>query len=91
MNNTLNKEFEINAFTFTSKKEFRSIPKTITVDDHRYNFVDSGLRYLIQKSLPAGRQGRHLIRLFDMTDGQSIYRLRNEDNQWTLVSIKNLS
>lgn len=78
---TLNKEIEINAYTFTNKQEFKSVPKTITVDNRRYSFVDSGLRYLV-------RQGQDLIRLFDMTDGQSIYRLKNEDDQWTLVSIK---
>ncbi len=78
----VNKEIEINAFTFTNKQQFKSIPRTITVDDQRYSFVDLGLRYLIG-------QGQHLIRLFDMTDGQSTYRLKNEDDHWTLVSIKN--
>ncbi len=81
MTKTINKEVEINAFTFTNKKDFRSIPKTITVEDRRYSFVDSGLRYLVQ-------QGQHLIRLFDMTDGQNTYRLKNEDDRWTLISIK---
>ncbi len=81
---TVNKQIEINSFIFTNQQEFKSVPSTITVDNRRYAFVDSGLRYLVQK-------GEHLIRLFDMTDGQSVYRLRNEDDQWTLVSIKNLS
>ncbi len=81
MTTAVNKEVEINAFTFTNKQAFRSIPKTITVDERRYSFIDSGLRYLVQR-------GQHLIRLFDMTDGQSTYRLRNEDDHWTLVSIK---
>ena len=81
MTTTINREVEINAFTFTNKNDFRSIPKIITVDDQRYSFVDSGLRYLV-------RQGQHLVRLFDMTDGQSTFRLKNEDDQWTLVSIK---
>jgi hypothetical protein len=79
----MKKEVEINAFAFTNKREFTSIPRTITVDDRRYCFVDLGLRYLIQKR-------GHLIRLFDMTDGQQVYRLKNEDNHWTLESIKAL-
>lgn len=79
--NHINKEVEINSFSFTNKQAFRSVPRSITVDDHQYSFVDLGLRYLIQK-------GEHLIRLFDMTDGQSVYRLKNEDDHWTLVSIK---
>lgn len=81
MTTTINREIEINAFTFTNKGNFRSVPKTITVGDQRYSFVDSGLRYLV-------RQGQHLVRLFDMTDGQKTFRLKNEDDQWTLVSIK---
>ncbi|HLC91875.1 MAG TPA: hypothetical protein VJC09_02380 [Candidatus Saccharimonadales bacterium] len=80
----MNKEIEINAFTFINKQGFKTIPRAITVDDHRYSFIDLGLRYLIQK-------GEHLTRLFDMTDGQSVYRLKNEDDHWTLVSIKNAS
>ena len=82
--NSLSKEIEINSFAFTNKQGFKSIPRSITVDDHQYSFVDLGLRYLIQ-------QGQHRIRLFDMTDGQSVYRLKNEDDRWTLVSIKSAS
>ncbi len=81
---TLNKDIEITSFVFTNKQSFKSIPRSIAVDDRQYSFVDSGLRYLIQK-------GEHLVRLFDMTDGHNIYRLRNEDNRWTLVSIKSPS
>ncbi len=77
----MNKEIEINSYVFTNKNEFKSVPKTITVDDRQYSFIDSGLRYLV-------KHGQHLVRLFDMTDGQSTFRLKNEDNQWTLVSIK---
>jgi hypothetical protein len=82
MTKSINREVEINAFTFSTKKGFQSIPQIITVDNHRYSFVDSGLRYIVQ-------QGHHLIRLFDMTDGKSTFRIRNENDQWTLVSIKN--
>jgi len=82
MTTFINQEVEINSFVFTNKKDFNSVPKTITIDDRRYSFVDSGLRYLV-------RRGQHLVNLFDMTDGQSTFRLKNEDNQWTLVSIKN--
>ena len=80
----MNKEVTINSFVFTNKQGFKTIPQTITVDDQRHSFVDTGLRYLVQT-------GGHLIRLFDMSDGQSIYRLRNEDDNWTLESIKTAS
>jgi len=84
MNSFTSKEVEINAFTFINKQTYKSVPKIITVEDQRYSFVDSGLRYLVQ-------QGQDLIRLFDMSDGQNIYRLKNADNQWTLINIKPLS
>lgn len=81
---TLNKQIEITSFTFTNKQGFKSIPRAIAVDNQNYSFIDSGIRYLV-------RQGEHLVRLFDMTDGQNVYRLRNEDDNWILVSIKNPS
>jgi len=80
---TLNKEIEITSFVFTNKQNFKSIPRTIEMDDQRYSFVDSGLRYLV-------KQGQDLIRLFDMSDGHNTYRIKNEHNQWTLVNIKPL-
>lgn len=79
----MNKEIEINSYVFTNKNGLNPVPRTITVDDRRYSFVDAGLRYLI-------KHGQHLVSLFDMTDGQSMFRLRNENDQWTLVSIKGL-
>lgn len=77
----LGKEIEVNSFAFINGLSSRSVPRVITIEDRRYKFVDTGLRYLIQN-------GQRLIRLFDMTDGHHVYRLRHEDNSWTLVSIK---
>lgn len=75
------KDIEINAYRFINRQGIRGIPSAITIEDERHCFVDAGLQYLIQK-------GQHLIRLFDMTDGQQTYRLRLEDECWTLVGIK---
>ncbi|MEI6751326.1 MAG: hypothetical protein WCK69_02105 [Candidatus Saccharibacteria bacterium] len=77
----INQEIEINAYQFINRRGVSGVPRIITVENQRYSFVDSGLQYLIQK-------GQHLIRLFDMTDGQQTYRLRLEDECWTLVGIK---
>ena len=74
-------DIEINAYTFVNRQGVRSVPQTITVENKRYSFIDSGLQYLVQK-------GQHLIRLFDLTDGHQLFRLRLEDGQWTLVNIK---
>lgn len=77
----MNQEIEINAYRFVNRKGVTGVPRTITVENQRYSFIDTGLQYLIQK-------GQHLIRLFDMTDGQRVFRLRLEDGQWTLVNVK---
>ena len=77
----MNQEIEINAYRFVNRKGVTGVPRTITVENQRYSFIDTGLQYLIQK-------GQHLIRLFDMTDGQQVFRLRLEDGQWTLVNVK---
>jgi len=77
----VNQEIEVNSFYFTNKNQLKSFPKQITLNNNQYSFVESGLQYFI-------RQGQHIIRLFDMTDGTTTYRLKNEDNCWTLVGMK---
>lgn len=84
MNTFVNKEIEINSFTFINKEGLRPVPRCITVDNRQYSFEDSGLQFLIKK-------GQRFIRLFDLTDGRRVFRLRQEDNQWMLVSVKALS
>ena len=79
----MNTEIEINAYTFVNKRGIKSVPRTITIQDQRYSFIDSGLQYLVQK-------GQQVIRLFDLSDGQQLFRLRLEDNRWTLVNRKAL-
>lgn len=80
MNNAklINKEVEVNAFYFSNGKNFKSYPRAITLDHKRYNFM-GGLQMMVQK-------GQEMVRLFDMTDGFHNYRLREENNQWFLVS-----
>jgi len=76
----LNKEVTVNSFYFT--KSLRSFPRQIELDGERVTFAESGLRLLLQS-------GQRLAQLFDMSgaDGAT-YRLRLEDNCWTLVGIK---
>lgn len=78
MTQTINKEVEVNAFYFAQGQKFKSYPRAITVDHRRYTFTD-GLQMLVQK-------GQEAIRLFDMTDGFNNFRLREENDQWFLVS-----
>lgn len=75
-----NKEVEVNAYYFASKgQKFKSYPRAITVDHKRYTFQD-GLQMLVQK-------GADAVRFFDMTDGFNNYRLREQNDQWFLISL----
>jgi hypothetical protein len=74
----INEEIEVNSYYFS--RGMRSFPRSITFGSRRYTFQD-GLQYLIG-------QGSRSLRLFDMTDGTTTYRLRNEDDRWMLVGMK---
>ena len=80
MTKFINQEIEVNAFYFAQGKNFKSFPRQITYGNQRYWFKD-GLQMLVQK-------GQDVVRLFDMTDGQTSYKLRNEGSQWILVAMK---
>jgi hypothetical protein len=79
---TINKEVAVTAVYFKNNKELKSFPKRMEFNGREYTFVESGLRYLVQK-------GHRLIQIFDMTDGVADYRLRFDDHQklWTLVDV----
>ena len=76
----INQIVNVNAFYFQNGRDFRSFPKQIEFGTTRFTFED-GLQYLVRK-------GQHVIRLFDMTDGHTTYRLRLEDDIWTLVGTR---
>jgi hypothetical protein len=79
---SINKEVAVTAVYFQNSQELKSFPKRIEFDGREYTFLESGLRYLVQK-------GHRLVQIFDMTDGIADYRLRYDGNQqlWTLVDI----
>lgn len=76
----INKEVNVTALYFRNKKQLKSFPKRMEFDGHEYEFLESGLSYQVIKD-------DQELRLFDMTDGASNYRLRFDRNSWTLVSI----
>lgn len=80
-----NPEIQITSVYFRnnpSQKRFESYPKRMVYEGREYTFVESGMRYLVQK-------GQQLIRLFDVSDGQTQYRLRLDGvDHWTLVGMK---
>ena len=68
--------------TRTTKKQHQleSFPKRMVWGDREYNFAEMTMQYLVRK-------GQQLVKLFDVTDGNNLYRLRLEDDRWTLVGI----
>jgi hypothetical protein len=80
-NQNVNSEVDVTAWYFRPQPQSRrlkSFPKRMTWGGREYNFVEDGLRYLVQK----------LVQLFDMSDGQATYRLKQDGNHWTLVGIR---
>lgn len=73
-----NQAINVNSFYFTNGSHFKSFPKQIEAGQTSYTFID-GMQYSIQK-------GGHRVKLFDMFDGQRTYRLRYENDTWTLVN-----
>lgn len=75
---SINQAINVNAFYFQNGRGLRSFPREVEFNNTRLQFSD-GLQYVVGK-------GSGAIKLFDMTDGHATYRLRLQDNTWTLVS-----
>lgn len=77
---TIKEQVNVTAVWFD--RELGSVPKRIEFGGRSYTFVDRGLRYCI-------RRGTAVTRLFDLTDGESLFRLRHEvdADAWNLLSI----
>lgn len=77
-------EIQITAVTFREtpdNQRLESYPRRMVYDGREYTFIEQGMRYLVQK-------GQELIKLFDVSDGQNMFRLRCENNRWTVINIK---
>jgi hypothetical protein len=79
----INQIVNVSAFYFQNGRGLRSFPRQIEFGNTRCTFQD-GLQYSIHN-------GEHLVKLYDMTDGRTNYRLRLEDDTWTLVGTRTLS
>ena len=77
---SINQIINVTSYYFANGASLKSYPKQIEFGTTRCTFTD-GIQYLVQK-------GQHAIRLFDMTDGSTTYRLRLEDGDWTLVGTR---
>jgi hypothetical protein len=79
---TIDQEVNINAFYFKNREaHLASFPKQMEYAGRQYYFQGGALRYLVKK-------GQQLIQLFDVSDGQETFRLRQAGDEWRLVSVK---
>lgn len=81
----VNNEIEITSVYFSNggqQRHLQGYPRRMVWGGREYTFLESGLRYLVNK-------GAEFIQLFDMSDGDQVYRLRFANNHWTLVGLKN--
>lgn len=77
-----NQEINVTSFYFNNRHCF---PRQIEFDGESLNFLETGLRCLVQK-------GQELIQIFNMTDGYRLYRLSFEpgNRTWKLLSSRSL-
>lgn len=77
MKKEVNKKVNVTAVWFD--KDCEAVPKRIEFEGRSYTFVDRGLRYCI-------KHGEQITRLFDLSDGESQFRLKNEgSDKWNLL------
>jgi hypothetical protein len=77
---TIEKPVSVTAVRFG--KNCETVPRRIEFEGRTISFVDEGLRYCITK-------GTKVTRLFDLSDGESLFRLKQEakTHTWDLLSI----
>ena len=77
----INETVNVNAFYFaTSFGQLKTFPRQVELGSKSLTFKD-GLQNVVQK-------GQNVVRLFDMNDGDHTYRLRLENDTWTLVGTR---
>lgn len=78
--NPINQIINVTAFYFANGRNFKTFPRQIEFNDTRCTFVD-GMQYIV-------KQGEKAVKLFDMSDGNTTYRLRQENDNWTLIGTR---
>ncbi len=76
------KNVNVTAYYF---KANRCFPRRIELEGEQLNFLETGLRCLVQK-------GQEFVQIFNMSDGQKLYRLSFEpgNRTWKLLSSRSL-
>lgn len=77
---TIEKPVSVTAIRFA--RNFETVPSRIEFEGRTINFIDEGLRFSI-------KHGNKITKLFDLSDGESLFRLRQEPSSlnWNLLSI----
>ena len=76
----INQTVDVNAFYFKGDRELKTYPRQIQFGNQQYTFQD-GLRHLV-------RRGQRMFELFDMTDGQTTFRLARLNDEWRLIGTR---
>jgi hypothetical protein len=76
----INQIINVTSFYFANGRNFKSYPRQIEFGNTRFTFTD-GIQYIV-------KQGEKAIKLFDMTDGTTTYRLRQDNDNWTLLGTR---
>ncbi len=80
MNHTnVNQEINVTGYYFRGHN-FQTVPRSIEYAGNQITFINQGMQYLVKK-------GQQFVKLFDLTDGDTTYRLKYDPDQllWTLV------
>ena len=80
------KEVSVTSFYFAQGSTQKSFPRRIEdAEGRQFNFLENGLRVMVKK-------GQELVEIFNMTDGQNLYRLSFEPgkNCWKLLGSRSL-
>ena len=77
---TIGKPVTVTAVRFG--KNFEPVPQRIEFEGRTISFIDEGLRYCIKR-------GSEITRLFDLSDGESLFRIKEEaaTHSWNLLTI----
>lgn len=76
------REINVTSFYFKNNRVF---PRRIELEGEQLSFLETGLRCLVQT-------GQELIQIFNMSDGQKLYRLSFEPGSrtWKLLNTRSL-
>ena len=80
------KEINVTSYYFANGNTNKSFPRRIeTSDGRQINFIEEGLRCVVKK-------GQDLVQVFNMNDGQTLYRVCFEpaNNTWRLLGTRML-